>query len=90
MLRNCDFLWLTVFTLCLVVAMEREKKGKEEGKGKKNEREEKIFPFDVFEWRKEENVRVLSFLCLACKGENVWFYLCTLINNEKIHILEHL
>ena len=83
MLRNCDFLWLTVFTLCLVVAMEREKKGKEEGKGKKNEREEKIFPFEVFEWRKEEYVRVLSFFVWFAKGKMCVFTFVPLLIMRK-------
>ena len=41
--------------------------------------------------RKEKNVRVLSFLCLFAKRrekKNVCFYLCALINDMKIHILE--
>ena len=47
--------------------MEREKKGKEEGKRRRKEKEKKRIHFDVFGYRKErkeENVRVLSFLCL--------------------------
>ena len=37
-----------LLTLCLVVAMEREKKGNEEGKRKSKEKDKKIIPFDVF------------------------------------------
>ena len=49
MTSNWHLVW--EFTLFLVVAEEREKKGKEEGKGKKKESEEKIFSFHV--WIKE-------------------------------------
>ena len=49
MTSNWHLVW--EFTLFLVVAEEREKKGKEEGRGKKKESEEKIFSFHV--WIKE-------------------------------------
>ena len=81
-------------TRCLVVAMERKKKGKDEGKRKREEKEKKIIPFDVFGYRKERKEKkmwVLSFPCLFAKRKekkNACFYLCALINDKKIHILE--
>ena len=54
--------------------MERKKKEKDEGKRKREEKEKKITPFDVFAKRREK--------------KNVCFYLCALINDMKIHILE--
>ena len=75
--------------------MERKKKGKDEGKRKREEKEKKIILFDVFGYKKErkekKNVRVLSFPYLFAKRrekKNACFYLCALINDMKIHILE--
>ena len=51
--------------------MERKKKGKDERKRKGEEKEKKIIPIDVFQYRKERKekkmLRVLSFPCLFAK-----------------------
>ena len=46
---------------------------------------------DIGKKGKKKNVRVLSFLCLFAKRrekKNACFYLCALINDMKIYILE--
>ena len=78
-------------TLCLV-DREREEKRNGEDKGKRKQN----ISLDAFGYRKErkeENVSILYFFCLVCKGrekKNAYFYLCALTNDREIHILKHL
>ena len=74
--------------------MERKKKGKDEGNRKREEKEKKIVPFDVFGYRKERKENKMWEFYVPClfakkrEKKNVCFYLCALINDKKIHILE--
>ena len=80
--------------VCFVTG-EREEKGKEKGKGK-GKRKRKKNSINMFGHRETEKKEMwefyISFVWFAKGRENKidYFYLCALINDREIHILEQL